>query len=158
MTIQILHKTQFILWKQFILFQNFLNNFEKSDTLTVTARIVLLFQLLTVYPLIAYMLRTQLLKTFFKKLNTIRGCVVFVNALIVIICVLFATFLPRVGTIIRYTGAVSGLIYIFTLPCLLHLLMVYWQGKLTTCSVFLHTCIPIIGLLNFASQFTVNEN
>lgn len=135
---------------------NLLNNFQKWDALTVGARIVLLFQLLTVYPLLTYMLRIQLLSSICKE-PTMCGTLI-INFVLVLICVLFATFMPRIGTVIRYTGALSGLVYVFTLPCLLHLSVLRKQGKLTIISVILHLIIPIIGVLNLVAQFFINDN
>ncbi|XP_014234787.1 sodium-coupled neutral amino acid transporter 9-like [Trichogramma pretiosum] len=134
---------------------NLLNNFHKNDGLTVGARVVLLFQLFTVYPLIAYMLRTQLLTSVFKANNYNRGMIILVNLVIVTICVLFAIFLPHVGTIIRYTGAISGLIYVFTLPSLLHLVVSYRRGTITVYKVLLYLCVPLIGVINLISQFFI---
>ncbi|XP_034193785.1 neutral amino acid transporter 9 isoform X2 [Osmia lignaria lignaria] len=134
---------------------NFLNNFQKWSGLTVGARIVLLFQLLTVYPLLAYMLRVQLLSSLCETYNT--GCVIIINIILISVCILFAIFVPYIGTIIRYTGALSGFIYVFTLPSLLYLITLKQQQKLTICSIFLHVSIPIFGLLNLVAQFFITE-
>lgn len=134
---------------------NFLNNFQKWSGLTVGARIVLLFQLLTVYPLLAYMLRVQLLSSLCKTYN--MGCVIIINIILISICILFAIFVPYIGTIIRYTGALSGFVYVFTLPSLLYLVILKKQQKLTIFSVLLHVSIPIFGLLNLVAQFFITE-
>lgn len=119
---------------------------------------VLLFQLLTVYPLIAYMLRIQILSAIFDSTAYTKSCVLMVNIVTVTICVLFAMFMPRVGTIIRYTGAMSGFIYVFTLPSLLHLALKYKQGKLTILSIIFHMSIPVIGGCNLAAQLFITDN
>ncbi|CAL7937837.1 unnamed protein product [Xylocopa violacea] len=134
---------------------NLLNNFQKWSGITVAARIVLLFQLMTVYPLLAYMLRVQLLTSLCKTFNI--GCVVVVNVILVSICVLFAVFVPYIGTIVRYTGALSGFIYVFTLPSLLYLAILKQQKKLSIYSVLLHISIPIVGFLNLVAQFFIRE-
>ncbi|XP_032684606.1 sodium-coupled neutral amino acid transporter 9-like [Odontomachus brunneus] len=135
---------------------NLLNNFQKWDGLTIGVRIVLLFQLLTVYPLIAYMLRIQLLSSICKTICN-RSLVLIVNLILVSICILFATFMPYIGTITRYTGAMSGLIYVFTLPSLLHLSILKRQGKLTVCSSLIHLSIPVIGIINLVAQFFIRD-
>ncbi|XP_058809347.1 neutral amino acid transporter 9-like [Phymastichus coffea] len=137
---------------------NLLNNFQKSDGLTVGARVLLLFQLFTVYPLIAFMLRKQLLASFVKSRECRQSAVLLVNLLIVAICVLFALFLPHVGTIVRYTGAISGLVYVFMLPSLLHLVVSRRQGTITVHQVFWHTCVPVVGIVNLVSQFFVRAH
>ncbi|XP_078033513.1 neutral amino acid transporter 9 [Augochlora pura] len=135
---------------------NLLNNFQKWSGLTVGARIVLLFQLLTVYPLLAYMLRIQLLSSICKSFNT--GCVLLVNIILVCICILFAVFVPYIGTIIRFTGALSGLVYVFTLPSLLYLAILKKQKRLSLFVTILHISIPLIGFLNLLAQFFVTES
>ncbi|KAK0088946.1 hypothetical protein PV325_010134 [Microctonus aethiopoides] len=134
---------------------NFLNNFQKSDVLTVGARIVLFFQLLTVYPLIAYMLRIRLLTLIFSKTTVSRLSVILVNLTAIIVCILFATFFPYIGTVIRYTGAISGLIYVFTIPSLLHLALMCKKGEINIVTVLLHVSIPVVGLANVVAQIFV---
>lgn len=104
---------------------NILNNFTKNDILTIIARVLLMFQLFTVFPLISFMLRKDILgniNQIFKNytFGDFTYCRVMVlNGCLLVICVLFACFLPKIGTLIRYTGALSGLVYIFMLPNLL---------------------------------------
>nr|CAH7726205.1 unnamed protein product [Callosobruchus chinensis] len=84
---------------------NLLNNFPKGDTLTLISRVLLLFQLFTVFPLITYMLRQDILtnlNSIFKLNSTFGyGRVVCINFVVVLICIMFACFLPRIGTLIR---------------------------------------------------------
>lgn len=79
----------------------------------------------------------------------------FINFILVSICVIFATFVPYIGTIVRYTGAISGLIYVFTFPNLLHLSILKKEGKLSVPSVLFHLGIPVIGILNLIAQFFI---
>jgi len=73
--------------------------------MTVIARVFLLFQLITVYPLITFMLRSQ----FFMAItgNVYPGLlhVLGFNIVIVTTCILFAIFFPSIGTIIRYVSS-----------------------------------------------------
>ncbi|PSN44983.1 hypothetical protein C0J52_05476 [Blattella germanica] len=132
---------------------NLLNNFESWDPLTVIARVFLLFQLITVYPLIAFMLRSQFFMAITKDVYPGLPYVLMFNAVIVTVCILFAIYLPSIGTIIRYTGALCGLLYIFTLPILLHLVSRRLAGDASTCSTVLHLTIPVIGAVNLIAQF-----
>lgn len=45
--------------------QNFLDNFSSSDTMVFVARSFLLFQMITVYPLLGYLVRVQLMGQIF---------------------------------------------------------------------------------------------
>ncbi|KAF5271987.1 hypothetical protein FQR65_LT17489 [Abscondita terminalis] len=135
---------------------NILNNFEKFDAMTVIARILLLFQLFTVFPLIAYMLRTDI----FKNLSMIScnfsyAKVVAVNAMVVTVCILFACFLPKIGTLIRYTGALSGLVYIFLLPSLMKIASLLKKDALTPIKFIAFISIVIFGFVNLFSQFFI---
>lgn len=65
--------------------------------------------------------------------------------------------MPHIGTIVRYTGALSGFIYIFTLPSLLHLSILKKEQKLTMCSLLIHLSIPIIGIMNIIAQFFIRD-
>lgn len=134
---------------------NILNNFDKHDIMTAVARILLLFQVITVYPLIAYMLRIQILSLFPYKLQTSIYSVVFLNGLFVLVCILFACFCPKIGTIIRYTGAVSGLIHIFTLPSLLQVRSLYLRKQLTIPKAIFYFAIFFIGAANLLAQFFI---
>ncbi|XP_072759695.1 neutral amino acid transporter 9 [Anoplolepis gracilipes] len=136
---------------------NLLNNFQKWDGFTIGARLVLLFQLITVYPLIAFMLRVQLLTSICKRVSN-KSSVLVINLILVSICILFATFMPYIGTIVRYTGALSGFVYVFTLPSLLHLSILKKEEKLTMCSLISHLSIPVIGILNLIAQFFITDN
>lgn len=75
--------------------------------MAIIARLLLLFQLFTVFPLISYMLRIDILTNInqiFKNqkfANFTYGRVMVLNACVVLVCILFACFLPRIGTLIR---------------------------------------------------------
>ena len=81
--------------------QNFLNNFSQSDIMTVAARVFLFFQMMTVFPLLAYILRNQILYAVFQSNYPGFVHVSVLNVLLTAICVSFAIFLPQIGTIIR---------------------------------------------------------
>lgn len=59
------------------------------------------------------------------------------------------------SSIFRYTGALCGLLYIFTLPILLHLASKRSCGKTSLVSTILHLSIPVIGAINLLAQFFV---
>jgi sodium-coupled neutral amino acid transporter 9 len=82
--------------------QNLLNNFQNWDPMTVIARVFLFFQLITVYPLIAFMLRSQFFMAVAGDVYPGLPHVLGFNTVIVTVCILFAVFLPSIGTIIRY--------------------------------------------------------
>uniref|UniRef100_A0A1B6KXM9 Amino acid transporter transmembrane domain-containing protein n=1 Tax=Graphocephala atropunctata TaxID=36148 RepID=A0A1B6KXM9_9HEMI len=137
---------------------NMLNNFASWDVLTLVARMFLFFQLTTVYPLINYMLRYQVMTAFFSSPYPSLLHVLVFNAVVVVSCVLFAVFMPRIGTVIRFTGAISGCFHVFTLPCLLKLAGQKQSGELSITSLILHLSIPAAGCINLVAQFFVSDS
>ncbi|XP_065347809.1 neutral amino acid transporter 9-like isoform X1 [Cloeon dipterum] len=136
---------------------NILNNFPAWDVMAVTARIFLLFQLVTVFPLVAYMIRVQVFAALKLPATALeaRVPILTLNTVIVCLCVLFAIFLPKIGTIARFTGSISGMVYVFTLPCLLHMVSLFQENRLTCLQVLIHTIIPLVGAINLLAQFFV---
>ncbi|XP_049876074.1 sodium-coupled neutral amino acid transporter 9 homolog [Pectinophora gossypiella] len=135
---------------------NILNNFEMHDVMTAVARLLLLFQVLTVYPLVAYMLRTEAI--LLLPFKDSRWLTVTINVVIVAICILVACFCPSIGTIIRYTGAVSGLVHIFVLPPLLQLRSLRLRGRLTCARAAALAAIAAAGVVNLGVQFFIQDD
>ncbi|XP_075980267.1 sodium-coupled neutral amino acid transporter 9 homolog isoform X2 [Anticarsia gemmatalis] len=134
---------------------NILNNFDMHDIMTAVARILLLFQVVTVYPLVAYMLRTEAI--LLLPLKETRTLTIVINLSIMTMCVLVACFCPSIGTIIRYTGAVSGLVHVFALPSLLQVRSLQLRGRLTWWKTLFYAAIVAFGALNLLMQFFINE-
>ncbi|XP_044763424.1 sodium-coupled neutral amino acid transporter 9-like isoform X2 [Coccinella septempunctata] len=141
---------------------NILNNFGKFDKLVLFGRALLFFQLSTVFPLLAYMLR----KDIFSNLSFLQKDgekfrylpVIITNAILVVICISFACFIPRIGTIIRYIGALSGMVYVFMMPNLLNIYSLRKENKLTSSRLVFHCTIIVIGVLNLLSQFMISDD
>ncbi|XP_070563041.1 neutral amino acid transporter 9-like isoform X2 [Ptychodera flava] len=134
---------------------NLLDNFPSGDILAFVARICLLFQMITVFPLLIYIFRLQLMHTLFGAVYPGLLHVLVLNLLVLALCVIFAIFLPKIGTIIRFSGAFCGLAYIFTLPCLVYLLYLRQQGRLRWPTLVLHSTIIVLGCANFFGQFAI---
>lgn len=67
----------------------------------MAAKIFLFFQMLTVFPLIMYILRISVLFPIFRSVWPGLPHILALNSSIIVICVLFAIFMPNIGTIIR---------------------------------------------------------
>ncbi|XP_060842799.1 neutral amino acid transporter 9-like isoform X3 [Rhopalosiphum padi] len=134
---------------------NFLNNFPRTDVFSIIARVFLFFQLLTVYPLISYMLRVQVFAALELSIYPSVLHVIALNCFVIFICILFAIFMPHIGTVIRFSGAICGFVYIYTLPTMLHLASQRRRNLLTFGSVIFHISISLIGLANLIAQFFV---
>ena len=118
----------------------------------VVGRILLLFQLFTVFPLIMYILRVQLL--ILLKLSEERMFnIVVVNISVCTVCILFAIFMPNIGTIIRYSGALCGFCMIFTLPVLVKMAALKRTETLTWRHIAVYSAVVLLGFSNLIAQF-----
>lgn len=55
--------------------------------------------------------------------------------------------------IFRFVGALSGVAYIFTLPCVIHLMYLRSEGRLRWYSTLFHVILIVLGFANFFAQF-----
>ncbi|XP_069897279.1 neutral amino acid transporter 9 isoform X1 [Dipodomys merriami] len=133
--------------------QNFLDNFPSSDILSFIGRIFLLFQMMTVYPLLGYLARVQLLGHVFGDIYPSIFHVLILNIIIVGAGVLMACFYPNIGGIIRYSGAACGLAFVFIYPSLIYIISLYQEERLTWPKLIFHMFIIILGLANLIVQF-----
>ncbi|CAL8072977.1 unnamed protein product [Calicophoron daubneyi] len=100
---------------------NFLNNLV-TDIPVFIGRFLLLFLLCTVFPMLIYVLRSQIMYAIFKNTYPSFWHVFGLHVIAVGAGVLFAIFLPKIGTIIRFIGSLCGWMYVFTLPPLITIL------------------------------------
>ncbi|KAJ7370783.1 hypothetical protein OS493_029772 [Desmophyllum pertusum] len=135
--------------------QVLLDNLPAPDVMTFVARLFLLFQLTTVFPLIIYIIRVQFMLYFFNKIYPSFLHVFLLNFVLIGACVLFAVVYPHVGNIIRYVGSLSGLAYNYSLPCIVYMMIQKQRGTLSLPSAVFHSLIVVLGVLNFMSQFFV---
>ncbi|KAM5264700.1 neutral amino acid transporter 9 isoform 3-T3 [Ctenodactylus gundi] len=133
--------------------QNFLDNFPSSDILSFIARIFLLFQMMTVYPLLGYLARVQLLGHIFGDIYPSIFHVLILNVIIVGAGVVMACFYPNIGGIIRYSGAACGLAFVFIYPSLIYIISLHQEERLTWPKLTFHIFIMILGLANLIVQF-----
>ncbi|XP_033637139.1 sodium-coupled neutral amino acid transporter 9-like isoform X2 [Asterias rubens] len=134
---------------------NLLDNFAHGNVLAFTARLFLLFQMVTLFPLLVFIFRIQCLDPLFGHAYPSWKHVLGLNFILMTVAVLFAVFLPQIGTIIRFSGAFCGLAYVFTLPCVVYMLELKQQNKLTWPIIIIHSCIIGLGVANFAAQFVL---
>ncbi|XP_065262485.1 neutral amino acid transporter 9 isoform X3 [Emys orbicularis] len=133
--------------------QNFLDNFPSNDIMSFVARLFLLFQMITVYPLLGYLARVQLLGHVFGNVYPSIFHVLVLNVAIVGLGVTMAIFYPNIGGIIRYSGATCGLAFVFVYPSLIYMISLRQSGQLTWSVLIVHIFIIILGLANLIAQF-----
>ncbi|XP_032396092.1 neutral amino acid transporter 9 isoform X1 [Etheostoma spectabile] len=132
---------------------NFLDNFPTSDVMVFVARTFLLFQMITVYPLLGYLVRVQMMGQIFGNHYPSFLHVLVLNILIVGAGVLMATFYPNIGSIIRFSGATCGLALVFVFPALIHMISLRRQGLLRWPSAVFHSFLILLGMANMLAQF-----
>ncbi|XP_029566234.1 neutral amino acid transporter 9 isoform X2 [Salmo trutta] len=132
---------------------NFLDNFPSSDVLVFVARTCLLFQMTTVYPLLGYLVRVQMMSQVFGKHYPSFFHVFTLNIFIVGTGVCMAKYYPNIGSIIRYSGATCGLALVFVFPSLVHMISQKRRGELSWPSAIFHSLLIVLGVANVAGQF-----
>ncbi|XP_066507062.1 neutral amino acid transporter 9 [Hoplias malabaricus] len=132
---------------------NFLDNFPSSDVWVFVARTFLLFQMTTVYPLLGYLVRVQLMGQIFGEHYPSFVHVFLLNVIIVGSGVLMARFYPNIGSIIRYSGATCGLALVFVFPSLIHMMALRRQDALRWPSACFHSFLILLGVANLLGQF-----
>lgn len=132
---------------------NFLDNFPSSDVMVFVARAFLLFQMITVYPLLGYLVRVQMMGQIFGNHYPSFFHVLALNILIVGSGVLMAKFYPNIGSIIRFSGATCGLALVFVFPALVHMISQKRQGTLSWPSAVFHSFLIVLGVANLLAQF-----
>ncbi|PAA62191.1 hypothetical protein BOX15_Mlig002873g1 [Macrostomum lignano] len=138
---------------KFCIEQNLLDNIPSSDILAFTARIFLLIQMLTVFPLLMYILRAQMMYYFYKAVYPSWLHVLLFHIAVVGVAILVAMFYPNIGNILRFSGAICGLAHIFTLPTVVYLISERQAARLTPLKCIVHLALIAIGLANFVAQF-----
>ncbi|VDL75871.1 unnamed protein product [Nippostrongylus brasiliensis] len=134
---------------------NLLNNFRANYPMSAVARVLIFFQLLTILPLILYFIRSQISCAIYNKPWPGLVRVVALNLIIVVAGVLTAVFFPDIGSIIRYFGAFSGMMYTYALPCLVYMRSSYLANELTMPKIIVHSLIIVFGVANLIAQFFI---
>ncbi|XP_062410580.1 neutral amino acid transporter 9 [Sardina pilchardus] len=132
---------------------NFLDNFPSSDVWVFVARSFLLFQMTTVYPMLGYLVRVQVMSQVFGSNYPGVFHVFVLNVVIVGSGVLMAKFYPNIGSIIRFSGAMCGLALVFVLPSLVHMIALKRRGELRWPSALFHSFLIVLGVANLVGQF-----
>eukprot|EP00727_Mastigamoeba_balamuthi_P009231 m51a1_g4930 hypothetical protein (458) ;mRNA; f:264117-266227 len=142
--------------------QNFFDFFAPSYPLVIAGRCALLFQLCSVLPLLCGIIRVQIFGAFVgtERAQQLNVGVRFVSGLVLlVVTTTIAIAFPRVGDVIRFVGAICGLLYLFILPVAVHLVSEWrdnggsFRGARSAFSVAFHCGLVVLGALVVASQF-----
>ena len=137
---------------------NFLDNFLGTDPMSIVARLFLFFQMCTVFPLLGFMIRAQLMTFLFGTTYPGPGRVLLLNTGVVMACVAVAIFYPHIGQLLRFSGAFCGMAWIFTFPCVTYLVGAHRRGQLRWPGALLHSALIVLGVINLVLQFVVKTD
>ncbi|XP_003745730.1 sodium-coupled neutral amino acid transporter 9 homolog [Galendromus occidentalis] len=132
---------------------NFVGNFAANDNLATVTRAFLLLQYLSLFPLIASILRDLVLKTVCKSPDSdyLRNCLF--NSALIGVCIFITIFVPQIGIILRYCGAMTGMAYVFALPSIVYMVGSRKHGKLGIFGGIFHSVLVVLGVINMLAQF-----
>lgn len=133
--------------------QDILTLMSERNIPTMIARFFVVLQLVSVYPLLLIIIRLQFFGLFWKDPYPSWIHVAILNLVILSITSAVAAFYPKIATVLRFTGAVCGLIYVFVLPISTHWILQKRRGELTWTSLIFHSILIAAGLLSAGSQF-----
>ena len=136
--------------------QDYFDYFPHTNVFAMTGKFALLFQLCTVLPFLIALLRTQLFAALFgadvAAAPPLPYTLVF-NVALLGVATLLSVFYPYVGDVLRFTGPVCAVIYVFLLPALVTLAHLRRHNRLTPLMVVLHALYVCIGITILVFQF-----
>lgn len=150
--------------------QNALDMFQPTNPFAFAIRCVLFIQMATVYPMMAYLVRSQLFTFVYNTDFPSRKAVLLFSLAISALTTLVTMFFPNIGSIMSIFGAICGLYFIYLTPVLLQMYLgrgtsvapqeseaLILQGKASlqssALSKLLHSLIPLLGLVIAVFQF-----
>lgn len=113
----------------------------------------LLFQLITVFPLLLLIIRTQVCGLLFKTAWPGFWKVATLNALVMALTFTLAALDLQISSVLRFTGAIGGISLIFAVPVAIDVLTKRKEGSAWVGTYVLHGIIMAIGILFFILQF-----
>lgn len=109
-------------------YDNFFRFFRSNNPFIVILRVINVFQLSSVLPVIFYVIRIQFFGTFFRKAYPGKKHVIIFSICLLIICLTVLYFCANLlGKMLSYIGAFTGLFLIYIIPCIVNI--VYYNRK-----------------------------
>ena len=96
--------------------QNCLNMFDYKDVAAFVLRLAIFLLIFSTYPLLSYFLTDMIKRLFFRNIEVNDRIYFFIVFGISFFPLIFSLFLPSVGSILSYAGAISGFFIIYILP------------------------------------------
>lgn len=123
------------------------------DLYASSARLSLMLQLMTVYPLLLLIVRTQVLGTIYNSVYPGAPQVFALNALVMAATTLVAMYFGKVTAVLSYTGSIAGLIIVFSVPIAVDVVRRKDTSQLTCRWVAIHCFAMAVAIGVFVTQF-----
>lgn len=142
-----------------VLKSNFLAMFgtdfaDGADAYAFTARVSLLFQLFTVFPLLLLIIRNQLFVLLYQSAYPSYRHVALLNFVIMAVTFTFAALDLQISQVLGFTGAIGGFVIVFAVPLAIdYVRHEKDEAGLSTLRLALYAFILAIGLLFLILQF-----
>jgi len=129
--------------------QDFLLQFGPTLAGALVARIFLVFQLFTVWPIVVYITRLQTCQYFWKVDHSGTLSVGLINLIICGSATCISLWYPQPGEVLAYAGAFCGLVYVFLLPIGVHMKRTFYEddGQDTEDASYFWPSVAFHGLL-----------
>ena len=99
--------------------QNALDMFQSTNPFAFVIRWVLFVQMTTVYPMVAYLIRSQVFGFFYNTDFPSRKLLLVFSLVVTVLTTIVAMVFPNVGSIVGFFGAICGLYFIYLTPVLM---------------------------------------
>ena len=109
--------------------QSFIALFPPSDVLAFMANCALFMQLFTVFPILLVIIRSEVFGLIGFKKYPPYYTVALVSTACMAVTTSFAIWYPKVGEVLRFTGAGGGLLIVFIIPCLIDSIALMERSK-----------------------------
>jgi len=127
--------------------EDFLQQFDATLAGALIARIFLVFQLFTVWPIVVYITRLQTCQYFWKVDHSGTLSVGLINFIICGSATCVSLWYPNIGDVLAYAGASCGLIYVFLLPIGVHLKRTFFGEENTEDASYFWPSVGFHGVL-----------
>lgn len=136
--------------------QDYFDHYPPTDVFAMTGKLALLFQLCTVLPFLMALLRTQLIAALCGPAVAAAPPLAYTllfNCTLLGVATLLSIFYPYVGDVLRFTGPVCAVLYVFLLPALVTLAHLRRHHRLSKLMIVLHVLYVCIGFTILIFQF-----
>ena len=104
-----------------------MNMFDYLSTIGFIVRVAIFCMCFASYPLISMILRTQFLNAILPNKSLTKKQKIMFNCWVQLFPMTISLFSESIGSILTYTGSISGFLLIFTLPVAVHLRKKYLE-------------------------------